>query len=62
MIVYFALFFKTRSNNTSMYAQEKYDKAMGALDAKEKRVVMAETMLEATLQYESGQSKASSPK
>ncbi|KAL1565961.1 GTPase-activating protein gyp3-like [Salvia divinorum] len=40
--------------------QEKYDKAMGALDAKEKRVVMAETMLEATLQYESGQSKASS--
>ncbi|KAG6386333.1 hypothetical protein SASPL_155229 [Salvia splendens] len=41
--------------------QEKYDNAMGALDDKEKRVVMAETMLEATLQYESGQSKASSP-
>ncbi|XP_057801390.1 uncharacterized protein LOC131016707 isoform X2 [Salvia miltiorrhiza] len=40
--------------------QEKYDKAMAALDDKEKRVVMAETMLEATLQYESGQSKASS--
>ncbi|KAG6401492.1 hypothetical protein SASPL_138349 [Salvia splendens] len=40
--------------------QEKCDKAMASLDDKEKRVVMAETMLEATLQYESGQSKASS--
>ncbi|KAL1541243.1 GTPase-activating protein gyp3-like [Salvia divinorum] len=43
-----------------MYAQDKYDKAMASLDDKEKRVVMAETMLEATLQYESRQSKASS--
>ncbi|KAH6797730.1 Ypt/Rab-GAP domain of gyp1p superfamily protein [Perilla frutescens var. hirtella] len=37
--------------------QEKYDKAMADM---EKRVVMAESMLEATLQYETGQSKASS--
>ncbi|OMP03628.1 hypothetical protein COLO4_10298 [Corchorus olitorius] len=43
--------------------QEKYDKAMASIAAMEKRVVMAESMLEATLQYESGQSKAlSSPR
>ncbi|XVF55393.1 hypothetical protein PTKIN_Ptkin06aG0033000 [Pterospermum kingtungense] len=43
--------------------QEKYDKAMGSIAQLEKRVVMAESMLEATLQYESGQSKAlSSPR
>ncbi|PIN08045.1 Ypt/Rab GTPase activating protein [Handroanthus impetiginosus] len=43
--------------------QEKYDKAMASHAQMEKRAVMAETMLEATLQYESGQNKAlSSPR
>ncbi|KAJ1391307.1 Rab-GTPase-TBC domain [Sesbania bispinosa] len=43
--------------------QEKYEKAMTSIADMEKRVVMAESMLEATLQYESGQSKAlSSPR
>lgn len=42
--------------------EEKYEKATAALAQMEKRVVMAESMLEATLQYESGQVKAlSSP-
>ncbi|XP_038904801.1 ecotropic viral integration site 5 protein homolog isoform X3 [Benincasa hispida] len=38
--------------------QDKYEKAMASLAEMEKRVVMAESMLEATLQYESGQVKA----
>ncbi|CAL5207179.1 unnamed protein product [Lathyrus oleraceus] len=38
--------------------QEKYDKATASIAEMQKRVVMAESMLEATLQYESGQSKA----
>ncbi|KAM7526263.1 hypothetical protein LguiA_016165 [Lonicera macranthoides] len=38
--------------------QEKYEKAMGSLAQMEKRVVMAESMLEATIQYNSGQVKA----
>ncbi|XP_030521974.1 TBC1 domain family member 8B isoform X4 [Rhodamnia argentea] len=38
--------------------QEKYEIAMISLAQMEKRVVMAESMLEATLQYESGQNKA----
>lgn len=43
--------------------QEKYEKATASIAEMEKRVVMAESMLEATLQYESGQSKAhSSPR
>ncbi|RDX93647.1 hypothetical protein CR513_24054, partial [Mucuna pruriens] len=43
--------------------QEKYEKATQSVAEMQKRVVMAETMLEATLQYESGQSKAlSSPR
>ncbi|XWS66959.1 hypothetical protein CRYUN_Cryun05aG0244900 [Craigia yunnanensis] len=43
--------------------QEKYEKAMASIAQMEKRVVMAESMLEATLQYESGQAKAlSSPR
>ncbi|CAJ2656643.1 EVI5-like protein [Trifolium pratense] len=43
--------------------QEKYEKAMASIAEMQKRVVMAESMLEATLQYESGQSKAlSSPR
>lgn len=40
--------------------QEKYEKAMASLAEMEKRVVMAESMLEATLQYQSGQVKAQS--
>jgi len=43
--------------------QEKYEKAMASIAEMQKRVKMAESMLEATLQYESGQSKAlSSPR
>ncbi|KAL5569194.1 hypothetical protein UlMin_025769 [Ulmus minor] len=38
--------------------QEKYEEASAALGEMEKRVVMAESMLEATLQYQSGQLKA----
>uniref|UniRef100_A0A0D9Z5L6 Rab-GAP TBC domain-containing protein n=1 Tax=Oryza glumipatula TaxID=40148 RepID=A0A0D9Z5L6_9ORYZ len=38
--------------------QEKYDAAMAALRQMEKRAVMAETMLEATKQYQAGQFKA----
>ncbi|KAK3151270.1 hypothetical protein QOZ80_3AG0243810 [Eleusine coracana subsp. coracana] len=38
--------------------QEKYEAAMAALSQMEKRVVMAETMLEATKQYQAGQVKA----
>lgn len=41
--------------------QEKYEEAMSALAQMEKRAVMAETMLEATLQYQSGQVKAQQP-
>ncbi|KAF8042447.1 hypothetical protein BT93_A0926 [Corymbia citriodora subsp. variegata] len=41
--------------------QEKYEKAMISLAQMEKRAVMAESMLEATLQYESGQNKAHQP-
>lgn len=37
--------------------QEKYDKVLASLAEMEKRVVMAESMLEATLQYQSGQMK-----
>ncbi|CAI8602679.1 unnamed protein product [Vicia faba] len=40
--------------------QEKYEKATASIAEMQKRVVMAESMLEATLQYESGQSKAQS--
>ncbi|KAL5067927.1 hypothetical protein RYX36_018814 [Vicia faba] len=39
---------------------EKYEKATASIAEMQKRVVMAESMLEATLQYESGQSKAQS--
>lgn len=38
--------------------QEKYEEAVASLAEMEKRVVMAESMLEATLQYQSGQLKA----
>ncbi|XP_047337559.1 rab GTPase-activating protein 1-like [Impatiens glandulifera] len=43
--------------------QEKHEKSLGMLAQMEKRVQMAESMLEATLQYEKGQNKAvSSPR
>ncbi|KAJ6407363.1 hypothetical protein OIU84_010801 [Salix udensis] len=43
--------------------QEKYEKAMASLGQMEQRVVMAESMLEATIQYQSGKAKAlSSPR
>uniref|UniRef100_A0A5B6ZX67 Putative TBC1 domain family member 8B n=1 Tax=Davidia involucrata TaxID=16924 RepID=A0A5B6ZX67_DAVIN len=38
--------------------QEKYEEVTASLAEMEKKVVMAETMLEATLQYQSGQVKA----
>ncbi|XP_058109957.1 uncharacterized protein LOC131253138 isoform X2 [Magnolia sinica] len=41
--------------------QEKYEEAMASLAQMEKRVVMAETMLEATIQYQSSQIKAAQP-
>ena len=41
--------------------KDKYEEAVMALDQMEKRAVMAETMLEATLQYQSGQTKAQLP-
>ncbi|KAK8315584.1 hypothetical protein V6Z12_D01G252300 [Gossypium hirsutum] len=40
-----------------IYLQEKYEKALASNAEMQKRVVMAESMLEATLQYESGQAK-----
>ena len=46
------------AHRTSDFMQEKYEKAMGSLAQMEKRVVMAESMLEATIQYNSGQVKA----
>lgn len=49
--------------NWIAHTQEKYDKAISSLTDMEKRVKVAESMLEATLQYESGQAKAmSSPR
>lgn len=45
------------------YIQEKNEKLVAQLAQMEKRLVTAETTLEATLQYESGQNKAlSSPR
>jgi hypothetical protein len=41
--------------------QEKYEEAMALLAQLEKRAVMAETMLEATIQYQSSQGKAQQP-
>lgn len=38
--------------------QEKYEAVLIALSQMEKRAVMAETMLEATKQYQAGQVKA----
>lgn len=41
--------------------QEKYEGAMASLAQMENRAVMAETMLEATIQYQSSQQKAQLP-
>ncbi|XP_049390410.1 uncharacterized protein LOC125854867 [Solanum stenotomum] len=43
--------------HASQLLQEKYEEAIASLAETEKRVVMAESMLEATLQYQSGQDK-----
>ncbi|KAF8395039.1 hypothetical protein HHK36_018978 [Tetracentron sinense] len=43
--------------NAAHVLQEKYEEAMASLEQMEKQVVMAESMLEATLQYQSGQVK-----
>ncbi|KAJ6350135.1 hypothetical protein OIU78_006339 [Salix suchowensis] len=42
----------------ALVLQEKYEQAIASVAEMEKRVVMAESMLEATLQYQSGQLKA----
>ncbi|KAJ6812514.1 TBC1 domain family member 8B-like isoform X1 [Iris pallida] len=42
--------------------QEKYEETLYSLAQMEKRAIMAETMLEATLQYQSSQMKAQSPR
>ncbi|XP_020276979.1 TBC1 domain family member 8B-like isoform X2 [Asparagus officinalis] len=42
--------------------QEKYEEAMSLLAKMEKRAIMAESMLEATLQYQSSQDKLQSPR
>lgn len=44
--------------STGIALQDKYEEATAALAEMEKRAVMAESMLEATLQYQSGQVKA----
>ncbi|EPS62801.1 hypothetical protein M569_11988 [Genlisea aurea] len=41
--------------------QDKYEESVAALAEMEKRAVMAESMLEATLQYQSGQNRVSLP-
>ncbi|GAB4854888.1 hypothetical protein Ancab_023474 [Ancistrocladus abbreviatus] len=46
--------------NAARMLQEKHEQAVALLGEMEKRVVMAESMLEATLQYQSGQVKAQS--
>lgn len=46
------------SGKKTLTMQEKYEEVSATLSEMEKRVVMAESMLEATLQYQSGQTKA----
>lgn len=58
IFLYFSLFYAYR---IMIYMQEKYEEAMASLAQMENRAVMAETMLEATLQYQSSQQKALSP-
>ncbi|KAK9741460.1 hypothetical protein RND81_03G107700 [Saponaria officinalis] len=43
--------------NAAEALKEKYEKVLASLAEMEKRVVMAESMLEATMQYQSGQVK-----
>ncbi|KAL8166790.1 hypothetical protein V2J09_008289 [Rumex salicifolius] len=43
---------------TSQILQDKYEEALASLGDMERRAIMAESMLEATLQYQSGQVKA----
>ncbi|KAL6987487.1 hypothetical protein U1Q18_013235 [Sarracenia purpurea var. burkii] len=51
----------SKSEERKMLAvPEKYEKAMASLTQMEKRAVMAETMLDATMQYEHGQVRAAS--
>ncbi|CAI9091040.1 OLC1v1025957C1 [Oldenlandia corymbosa var. corymbosa] len=54
--------FAEQDANAQRYAaqvlQEKYEEAIASLGEMEKRAIMAESMLEATLQYQSGQHKA----
>ncbi|PSR98208.1 GTPase-activating protein [Actinidia chinensis var. chinensis] len=62
-----ARFFAEQDASAQRYAvqmlQEKYEKATASLAQMEKRAVMAESLLEATIQYEHGQVKAvSSPR
>ncbi|XP_074578015.1 uncharacterized protein LOC141834595 isoform X3 [Curcuma longa] len=46
---------------TAHMLQEKHEEIMAALANMEKRAVMAESMLEATIQYQSGQAKSQEP-
>ncbi|ONK77010.1 uncharacterized protein A4U43_C02F2180 [Asparagus officinalis] len=48
--------------NSAHVFQEKYEEAMSLFAQMEERAIMAETMLEATLQYQSSQVKAHSPR
>ncbi|KAL9275981.1 TBC1 domain family member 8B-like protein [Drosera capensis] len=53
----------TAQRYAAQLLQEKYEQCMASLDEMEKRAVMAESILEATLQYQSGQHKSlSSPR
>ncbi|KAL9272343.1 TBC1 domain family member 8B-like protein [Drosera capensis] len=53
----------TAQRYAAQLLQDKYEQCMASLDEMEKRAVMAESILEATLQYQSGQHKAlSSPR
>ncbi|XP_047316212.1 TBC1 domain family member 10B-like [Impatiens glandulifera] len=47
----------TTQRNAAQVLQEKYEEVTAALAEMEERVVMAESILEATLQYQSGKSK-----
>ncbi|XP_078182771.1 uncharacterized protein LOC144576313 [Carex rostrata] len=55
-MIFFCLHYKLLPD-----VQEKYEEAMALLAQLEKRAVMAEIMLEATIQYQSSQGKAQQP-
>ncbi|KAJ3682789.1 hypothetical protein LUZ60_013016 [Juncus effusus] len=46
---------------TALVLQEKYEETLAVITEMEKRAVMAETLLKATLEYQSGQVKAQQP-